>query len=143
MTRLDAAYRDVAGAANLLWASLSVQARFEGTGAITRETASALGLVGPAARACGLEHDVRQDFPSGIFRFAQVPISSWTTGDVFARAYVRWLEIQRSVAFIKDQLQAIPAGPVRRRSRANAAETRPYWWFRSWKAGAVRSATSP
>ena len=112
LARLDAAYRDVAGAANLLWASLSVQARFEGTGAITRETASALGLVGPAARACGLERDVRQDFPSGIFRFAQVPISSWTTGDVFARAYVRWLEIQRSVAFIKEQLQAFPAGPV-------------------------------
>ena len=100
------------GAVNLLWASLSVQARFEGTGAITRETASALGLVGPAARACGLERDVRQDFPSGIFRFAQVPISTWTTGDVFARAYVRWLEIQRSVAFINDQLQAFPAGPV-------------------------------
>ncbi len=75
-------------------------------------TALALGLVGPAARACGLDRDVRQDFPSGIFRFAQLPISSWTTGDVFARAYVRWLEIQRSVGFIKEQLQAFPAGPV-------------------------------
>ena len=73
----------------------------------------ALGLVGPAARACGLECDVRHDFPTGIFRFAQVPVSSWTTGDVFARAYVRWLEIQRSVAFINDQLQAFPDGPIR------------------------------
>ena len=80
LERLDAAYQDVAGAANLFWASLSVQARFEGTGAITRETASALGLVGPAARACGLERDVRHDFPTGIFRFAQVPISSWNDG---------------------------------------------------------------
>jgi Ni,Fe-hydrogenase III large subunit len=113
LARLETAYQDVAGACNLLWASLSVQARFEGTGAITRETASVLGLVGPAARACGLERDVRQDFPTGIFRFAQVPISSWTTGDVFARAYVRWLEIQRSVAFIKEQLHAFPEGPVR------------------------------
>jgi Ni,Fe-hydrogenase III large subunit len=113
LERLDAAYQAVAGAAKLLWASLSVQARFEGTGGITRETASVLGLVGPAARACGLETDVRHDFPSGIFRFAQTPISSWNTGDVFARAYVRWLEIQRSVAFIKEQLQALPAGPPR------------------------------
>ena len=40
-----------------------------------------------------------------------MPISSWTTGDVFARAYVRWLEIQRSVAFIKDRLLALPDGP--------------------------------
>jgi len=62
----------------------------------------------PTARACGVEYDVRQDFPSGIYRFAQVPVSTWTTGDVFARAYVRWLEIQRSVVFIKEQLQAFP-----------------------------------
>ncbi len=71
-----------------------------------------MGLVGPAARACGVEADVRHDFPSGIFRFAQVPVSTWTTGDVFARAYVRWLEIQRSVTFIREQLLALPDGPI-------------------------------
>src|SRR5205085_6573218 len=105
-------------AADLLWDSTSVQARFEGTGAISSETALALGMVGPAARACGLECDVRQDFPTGIFRFAQVPVSTWTTGDVFARAYVRWLEIQRSVAFIRGQLEGFPDGPVRAAVRA-------------------------
>jgi Ni,Fe-hydrogenase III large subunit len=113
--RLDAASDDVANAANLLWNSASVNARFEGTGTIAEETALALGIVGPAARACGLERDVRYDFPAGIFRFAQVPVSTWTTGDVFARAYVRWLEIQRSIAFIREQLAAFPDGPVRTR----------------------------
>ena len=111
--RLAAALRDVANAANLLWNAASVQARFEDTGTVTQETARALGLVGPAARACGLECDVRQDFPVGIFRSAQVPISTWKTGDVFARAYVRWLEIQRSVAFIQEQLASISDGPIR------------------------------
>ncbi len=113
LARLEAAFGGVTGAANLLWNSLSVQARFEETGTIAERTAVALGLVGPAARACGVETDVRLDFPTGIYRFAHVPISSWTTGDVFARAYVRWLEIQRSVAFIKDQLLALPEGPLR------------------------------
>jgi Ni,Fe-hydrogenase III large subunit len=112
LNRLNAALRDVASALNLLWESSSVQARFEGTGTISQETAIALGIVGPAARACGLESDARQDFPSGIFRFAQVPVSSWSTGDVFARAYVRWLEIQRSAAFIKEQLEGLSDGPV-------------------------------
>src|SRR5260370_15325227 len=70
-------------------------------------------MVGPAARACGVEGDVRNDFPSGIYRFALVPVSTWQTGDVFARAYVRWLEIQRSVGFIRSQLKEFPAGPVR------------------------------
>ncbi len=70
-------------------------------------------MVGPPARACGLEVDARQDFPSGIYRFAQVPVSTWQTGDVFARAYVRWLEMQRSVAFIRSQLQEFPGGAIR------------------------------
>jgi Ni,Fe-hydrogenase III large subunit len=113
LERLDAADRDVENAANLLWNSTSVQARFDETGVVSPDTAAALGMVGPAARACGLERDTRHDFPSGIFRFAQVPISTWTTGDVFARAYVRWLEIQRSIAFIREQLQAFPDGPIR------------------------------
>lgn len=111
--RLTAAYRDVKNAVNLLWNSASVLARFEETGRVDPDVCHALGLVGPAARACGVEHDVRHDFPSGIFRFAQVPISTWSTGDVFARAFVRWLEIQRSVAFISEQLHALPDGPLR------------------------------
>src|SRR5262249_33708815 len=111
--RLDAAEEDVANAANLLWNSSSVNARFEGTGTVSAETAVALGIVGPAARGWRLGRGVRYDFPTGIYRFAQVPVSTWTTGDVFARAYVRWLEIQRSVAFIREQLAAFPGGPVR------------------------------
>ncbi|MEI8371508.1 MAG: hydrogenase [Planctomycetota bacterium] len=111
--RLDAAFRDITGAVELLWNSSSVQARLEGTGAISRETCIALGLVGPVARACDLEQDVRQDFPADIYRFAQVPVSTWVSGDVFARAYVRWLEIQRSVAFLRERLQVLPDGPVR------------------------------
>jgi Ni,Fe-hydrogenase III large subunit len=113
LERLERAYGDVSNAANLLWDSASVQARFEGTGVVTPEGCLALGMVGPAARACGIECDVRQDFPAEIFRFAQVPVSTWQTGDVFARAYVRWLEIQRSVAFIRNQLEELPGGPLR------------------------------
>jgi Ni,Fe-hydrogenase III large subunit len=113
LERLDAAFRDVENAANLLWNSASVQARFEETGEVSRDTCLALGMVGPAARACGIECDARHDFPSGIFRFTHVPVSTWQTGDVFARAYVRWLEIRRSVAFIREQLQALPDGPTR------------------------------
>jgi Ni,Fe-hydrogenase III large subunit len=110
--RLEAALKDVEDAVALLWDASSVQARFEHTGTLTRETCEALGLVGPVARACGVERDVRQDFPNGIFRFAQIPISKWHSGDVFARAWVRWLEIQRSGAFLREQLASMPGGPI-------------------------------
>ena len=110
--RLAQARQDVTSAVELLWNSSSVRARFENAGPVPRETALELGLVGVAARASGVEHDVRSQFPSGIYRFAQIPVSSYHTGSVFARAYVRWLEIQRSLVFISDQLNALPPGPV-------------------------------
>ncbi|MDD4786528.1 MAG: hypothetical protein PHO07_05080, partial [Pirellulales bacterium] len=46
------------------------------------------------------------------FRFAQIPVSTCDSGDVFGRAYVRWLEVQRSLAFVIDQLKALPPGAV-------------------------------
>ncbi|HXN32521.1 MAG TPA: NADH-quinone oxidoreductase subunit C [Polyangiaceae bacterium] len=109
--RIEAAVRDVQESVDLLWERASVQARFEGTGAVSTDDAEALGLVGVAARACGLERDVRHDHPAGVFRLAHIPVSVWQTGDVFARAYVRWLEIQRSAAFVQDELEQMPSGP--------------------------------
>jgi len=112
LSSLDRISRDVENAVQLLWSSPSVLARFEGTGGVSRKLARKIGLVGVAARASGLEMDVRRDFPFGIFRFIHIPLSSWTTGDVFGRAYVRWLEVQRSLLFIREQLAALPRGPV-------------------------------
>jgi Ni,Fe-hydrogenase III large subunit len=118
--RLAKTLTDVAGAVNLLWESPSVLARFEEIGTVSREVAVELGLVGVAARACGLVRDARFDFPAGIFRLAQIPVSVWQSGDVFARAYVRWLEIQRSAEFVRDQLRALPDGPTRAEAGAPA-----------------------
>ncbi|MGE0820964.1 MAG: NADH-quinone oxidoreductase subunit C [Candidatus Binatia bacterium] len=111
--RLESAFNDVTEAVQLLWDSSSVQARFAETGVISRVTCEELGLVGPPARACGVERDVRHEFPAGIFQFAHIPVATWHSGDVFARAYVRWLEIQRSIAFVGEQLSALPDGAVR------------------------------
>lgn len=111
--RLATTYRDLEGAAHLLWQTASVRARFEDTGALTPADCNQLGLVGVAARACGIERDVRHQFPFGAYRFTSVPVSTWQTGDVFARAYVRWMEAQRSVQFIEEQLRHLPAGDIR------------------------------
>ena len=107
---LQAALRDVTAAVSLLWETPSVPARFEDTGTVSRADCEALGLVGPVARACGVERDVRRELPSGIFRFVHIPTCTWNSGDVFARAYVRWLEMQRSAAFVSDQLVTLPEG---------------------------------
>jgi Ni,Fe-hydrogenase III large subunit len=113
LKRLESTLADTANAVNLLWESPSVMSRFEETGKLSLETCREIGLVGPAARACGAEFDVRQDFPTGMFRFAQIPVSTGVNGDVFERAYIRWLEIQRSAEFIREQLQMPVGGPVK------------------------------
>jgi Ni,Fe-hydrogenase III large subunit len=111
--RLDAAEKDTTVAVNLLWDTQSVMARFENTGPLPRSVAEELGLVGPAARASGLSRDVRHDQPWGIYRFVHVPVATYDSGDVFARAYVRWLEIQQSIEFVREQLGSMPAGASR------------------------------
>lgn len=110
--QLNSTATDTRGAVELLWNTPSVMARFDGAGVVSSDQCEQLGLVGVAARACGAARDVRDNFPYGIYRFAHIPVSTWHTGDVFARAYVRWLEVQRSLAFLAEQLDALPDGPV-------------------------------
>jgi len=112
LSRLDEVEKDVTGAVELMFDTPSVLARFEGTGVLSEDTAREIGLVGVAARASGLDCDVRREFPYGMYRFAQVHTCTWTTGDCFARAYVRWLEIKASLDFIRQQLLELPEGPV-------------------------------
>ena len=110
--RLKAAEKDATNAIKLLWDNQSVMARFEDTGTLPKEIAIQLGIVGPAARAADLSRDVRRDHPTGIYRFSQVPVASMYKGDVYARAYVRWKEMQNSIDFIRDQLGAVPRGAI-------------------------------
>lgn len=112
LARLETAERETRDAVQLLWKAPSVMARFEETGHVPREVARELGMVGPAARASGLQRDVRRDQPFGLFRFSQIPISNWDTGDVQARALVRWHEIRRSTAFVRAELGQLPAGAI-------------------------------
>jgi len=112
--QLRSVMSDVHGAIELLWDSATVQARFDGIGPVSRQTAEELGLVGVAARAAGLERDVRHDYPTGLYQLTQIPLSVLHTGDVLARGYVRWLEIQRSALFIREQLESLPGGPLRK-----------------------------
>ena len=110
--RLDRIERDLGATADVVFGAASVLSRFEGTGVVTREVAEELGVVGPVARASGLSRDVRRDHPSGIHRFAIIPVSGGDTGDVMARAMVRWLEAQRSLVFVREQLAEFRGGPL-------------------------------
>jgi Ni,Fe-hydrogenase III large subunit/NADH:ubiquinone oxidoreductase subunit C len=108
MERLDRSEKDVRGAVELMLNSASVSERLDGTGTILPSQAKELGLVGPAVRACGIENDVRQNHPFGPYRFTVIPVALAPEGDVHSRAFVRWVEIQRSIRFIRECLANMP-----------------------------------
>jgi Ni,Fe-hydrogenase III large subunit len=93
----------------LFFNSSSSLARLEDTGTLTGEQAHAAGVVGLAARASGVARDVRVEFPYGIYRYSSIPSLRLDSGDVYARAKLRSLEIRSSIQFIFEQLDNLPA----------------------------------
>lgn len=108
--RLADTYRDVETVVALLWETGSVTDRFEETGVVPKAAAEGIGLVGPAARASGVGMDTRRNFPSGPYEGFTMSVSG--SGDVYSRAYVRWLEIQKSAELVANWLDSLPAGPL-------------------------------
>jgi Ni,Fe-hydrogenase III large subunit len=108
--RLRDAERDMRNAVELLWKSSSVRARFENTGILSRQAAADLGIVGPPARASGIDRDCRRDFPAPAYRDSPPVIAVGESGDVFARAFQRWQEIENSLAFLARGLDQPGAG---------------------------------
>src|SRR5436305_8120655 len=86
--------------------------RTQNVGRISKEDAVAMSLVGPIARAAGVDYDVRKYFPYlgyDTFDFA-VPVR--TEGDVYARYVVRVAEMRESVKICRQALSRItPTGP--------------------------------
>jgi Ni,Fe-hydrogenase III large subunit len=103
ISKLNAAFKDAAGAAKLLFKSKTVCARFKKTGILTQRQAMDLGIVGPAARASGVPYDIRSQEPE----YSSMKIPTIATGDVFARAMIRWLEIEASYKFIHEVIEGI------------------------------------
>ncbi len=110
---LEQAFRDADQAVSLLWKTASVLARFEGTGRVTRQDAVALGLVGPAARACGIKRDVRVDFRNPACLDLGIKTAVAQEGDVEARALIRYQELQSSFRGILGVLEEMGKGPSR------------------------------
>lgn len=90
--------------AELVFESGTVRSRFEQIGRLPQAMAESLGIVGMVARASGCNRDVRSDHAFGMYRYVHIPVSVSAGGDVMARAYVRWLEAQRSVQFVREEL---------------------------------------
>lgn len=112
LNTIDKLEKDVELAAEVLFSSSSVLARFEKTGIVTYETAKEIGMVGPAARASGVSVDVRSDLPFGGYIYFPVHKITLESGDVFARAYISYVEIMQSIRIINEQISGLIDGEI-------------------------------
>ena len=96
--------------ADLLFTAHTVLSRFEACGRVDRDTAIALGLVGVAGRASGINYDARVDFPtekSGDFAPCK---HIRQKGGVYSRAWVRYEEILHSLDQVEKLVSAANLG---------------------------------
>jgi len=86
--------------------------RMADVGALSREQALATGCVGPIARACGVDYDVRKDYPYSVYPELEFDVPVGTTGDCFDRYLVRMEEIKQSIRILRQCIHQIPGGSV-------------------------------
>lgn len=107
---LEKVSKELWNALELMFNSPTVLDRFENTGSVSGETARMLGMVGMAARACGLKCDARKDFPGQNVEYALPSWSNGNVGDVASRARIRYQELKKSHNFILKTLTGFAEG---------------------------------
>ena len=86
--------------------------RAQGVGVISKDDAVAYGLVGPIARAAGVDYDVRRYFPYLGYDTYEFNVPVQTRGDVYSRYQVRIAEMRESANICRQALERIaPTGP--------------------------------
>ena len=89
----------------------SVMSRLEKTGVVSLEKAREIGLVGMAARACGVVLDSRFDFPDECFKNLALPRRIFAgKGDVNSRFKLRYQETMESLSISKRILEMLKGG---------------------------------
>jgi Ni,Fe-hydrogenase III large subunit len=96
----------------LLTTDQTVIARCQGVGVLSRQDAIAYGVVGPVARASGVDTDLRRDQPYLAYGQVDFSVPVQTAGDVLSRVVVRALEIVESCKIIDQVLDRMPEGPI-------------------------------
>lgn len=99
---LDKVKKDVERMTNTMLKNSTVMSRLEKTGTVSLERAQEIGLVGMAARACGVDIDSRFDFPDKWNSELSINKKIFkASGDVNSRFKLRYKEILDSIAIVK------------------------------------------
>ena len=87
--------------------------RTKNMGFLSKEDILRYGIVGPIARASGINFDLRRDRSYGIYNKLSFNIPVRNDGDVWARAMIRLEETRESINICNQIIANLPAGEVR------------------------------
>ena len=103
---------DVVGMRTIYDNHAGVQDRFRETGTLSQENAWKLDAAGLPARASGIPHDLRADFPWPPYDKLNVKVSMQTSGDVAARVAVRFDEVLESLRICRALIANLSGGEI-------------------------------
>jgi Ni,Fe-hydrogenase III large subunit/Ni,Fe-hydrogenase III component G len=112
--------------------------RVDATGILTNQAAQDLGIVGMAARASGVDGDLRRDHPHDAYETLRFEVPVEDGGDVRARMMIRARDVEQSFTILHQVLDALPDSPL----TAPLPETLPasssaLGWAEAWRGPCV------
>ncbi len=109
LNQLEAEWRPIVAAVS---GDKNIQRRTRGVGVADKKLVKNAGLVGPVARAAGVDMDCRRDHPYAAYDRVEFDVITQKDGDVWSRLLVRLQEVFESVRIIRQCLDTIPDGPL-------------------------------
>jgi Ni,Fe-hydrogenase III large subunit len=109
---LDKLEKEWRGVFDAVKGDRNIMARSKGIGVTDKKLVKDFSLLGPIARAAGVDIDVRRDHPYAAYDKVEFNVVTQEGGDVWARIVVRVLEVFESIKIIRQCLEKMPEGPL-------------------------------
>jgi Ni,Fe-hydrogenase III large subunit len=90
----------------------TIALRTKGVGILSKSGAVEYGAVGPHARANGIAEDIRKTAPYSSYADFDFEVIVQESGDVWARAVVRLLEVVESIKILSQAADNLPQGRI-------------------------------
>ena len=112
LKRLDELERQIEIFLGVIQHERTFQARTRGVGHLSADQVSWYCVVGPVARASGVDVDLRRDAAYAVYDRLDFQVITAGEGDVWARTMVRTLETIESLHMCRQLLKGLPGGPL-------------------------------
>jgi Ni,Fe-hydrogenase III large subunit len=116
LAQLDELERQIGTFLDLIRHERTFQVRTRGVGHLSAEQVRRYCVVGPVARASGVDVDLRRDAPYTVYDRLSFQVITANEGDIWARSMVRALETIESLHMCRQLLIELPDGPLRVRA---------------------------